>query len=121
VHACAAPPLYVPGLHNEAVALVDPVEHECPAAHGPSHVDAVAPGPAPYRPASQGPLQAEVDSPAVAPNAPGGHSVQAPAPLTLYVPGLHRTATALVLLAGQAYPAVHSPLQAAVGNPAVAP
>jgi hypothetical protein len=45
--------------------------------------------------------------PAVAPYRPAGHGVQVPAPLKLYWPAGHKTAVALVLPAGQAYPAVH--------------
>ncbi len=69
VHSPAAPVLYRPTGHTDAVALVDPVGQAYPAAHGPAHVDPAAPAEAPKRPA--------------------GHGVQAAAPAPLYVPGGH--------------------------------
>jgi hypothetical protein len=54
----------------------------------------------------------------VAPYRPAGHSVHVPAPPKLYVPTPHTLAVAFVLPAGQEYPAVQLPLQAAVAAPA---
>ncbi len=58
--------------------------------------------------------------PGVSPYRPGAQSVQEDAPTTLYLPAGHRT-PAVALPGGQAYPAGHGPLQAAVVSPPVAP
>ncbi len=50
-----------------------------------------------------------------------GQLAQVPAPPKLYSPGGHSTAVALVEPAGQAYPAVHSPLQVSADAATAAP
>jgi hypothetical protein len=72
-------------------------------------------------PALQLPVQAAVPNPADEPNAPSGHWVQDPAPAPLYCPAGQMDAVALVLPAGQAYPAVHGPLHVATVRPTLAP
>ena len=67
------------------------------------------------------PVQAAPVRPDVSPYRPAAQSVQAPAPLKLYFPGLQMAAVVLVDPATQANPALQLPLQPAVGRPLVAP
>ena len=90
---------YTPAGH--AVQPVEPAVLYCPAAHCPP--------------------QAAVEDPAAAPYVPAGQGEHDPAPATLYCPAGHMDAVALVLPAGQAYPAVQLPLHADDVNPPVAP
>ncbi len=60
-------------------------------------------------------------SPLVLPNRPAAHDVHEPWPPTLYVPGRHIDAVALVDPSAQAYPAAQLPLHAADGSPGTAP
>ena len=62
-------------------------------------------------PGGHGAVQPAVVRPAELPYTPAGHSVHAPAPARLYCPAAHRVAVADVDPAGQAYPAMHAPLQ----------
>ena len=48
VHVPCPPVLNLPGLHTDAVALVDSAAHACPALHGPLHVATDRPDVAPY-------------------------------------------------------------------------
>jgi hypothetical protein len=52
---------------------------------------------------------------------PGGQGLQDPAPARAYVPAGQMDAVELVDPAGQAYPDVQGPVQAAVVRPVVAP
>lgn len=74
-------------------------------------------------PAWQAPLHAGVGSPAVGPKVPPGHGVQSDDPARLYVPGGHKASGSFgeEESAGQANPALHSPLQLARTMPALAP
>jgi hypothetical protein len=93
--------LYVPGRHINAVALVDPATHACPAA--------------------QLPLHAGDDSPCSAPNRPAAHKMHDAAPASEYLPAAQTDAVALVDPSAQAYPAAQLPLHAADGSPGTAP
>ncbi len=103
------------------MALVDPLGHAYPEVHAPVHVAAVSAVLEPYSPAGHSPLQAGVVRAAEAPKVPSGQSAHTPAPLSLYLPGGHCTAVALVDPAGHEYPAVQLPLHWVVFNPLVAP
>ena len=92
-----------------------------PAKHGPVHKGLVSPCVEPYRPRSHGPLHAAVVVPAEDPNKPTAHATHAPAPPTLYQPGGHSTAVALVEPDGQAKPGEQPPLHPEVLSPGTAP
>jgi hypothetical protein len=83
--------LYIPSGHMDAVPLVDPDAHAYPATHAPLH-DAVV----------------NLDT---EPNLPPGHSLQLPAPCTLYVPGKHFVCVGTVDPGGQLNPAAQIPEQ----------
>ena len=83
--------LYLPIAHWAGVADVDPALHTYPAVQLPVHAAVVRPAVEPYRPA--------------------GQSVQEPAPAREYLPATHWDAVPVVDPAGQAYPAVHGPVQ----------
>ena len=89
--------LYLPSGHMDAVPVVDPDAHAYPATHAPLH-DAV-------------------ESLDTDPNLPPGHSLQLPAPCTLYVPGKHLVCVGTVEPGGQLYPAVQLPEQLGVDWP----
>jgi hypothetical protein len=121
VHTLAPVKLYRPAGHTAAVALADPATHAYPALQFPVHSGVVRPLDDPYRPASQGPLQLMVGMADTAPYRPALQLVHTLAPGRLYLPAGHRIAVALVEAAGQAYPALHSPLQLAFGMADTAP
>ncbi len=73
----------------------------------------------PKAPAGHAAVQVASDSPVVLPYSPTAHALHSLAPPTLYLPGGHTTATADTDPDGHAYPALHSPLQTAVVEPAV--
>jgi hypothetical protein len=77
----------------------------------PEQVVSVSPLVSPKRPAGHKPLQLAVGREVALPNLPAEHRLHTPAPPKLYCPALHAAAVALVLPVGQAYPAVHVPLQ----------
>ena len=120
-HVPAPPTLYCPTAQPTAVALVDPVGHEYPAAHGPLHADVASPGDAPKRPASHGPLHAAVVNSGVAPYRPALQLLQIAAPGREYCPGEHGTAVGVTEPAGHANPALQLPLQFAATAAGVAP
>ena len=66
-------------------------------------------------------MHAAVVSPVVLPYDPGGHAVQKPDPLRLYVPSGHSIAVAFVDPATHAYPALQLPLHDAFARPLAAP
>lgn len=101
LHTVAPAMEYVPGPQMEAEALVLPAGQMKPAGHGP--------------------LQLADTSPGVLPNTPPGHTVHTAAPPVEYVPGWHRVAVALVLPAGQAYPAAQAPVQVDTVSPRTPP
>jgi hypothetical protein len=101
VHVAAPAPLYCPVGHTKAVADVDGEGQECPAV--------------------QAPVQVATAMGAVAPNHPAGQSMHNDAPARLYRPRAHRVAVGDTDPAGQEYPAVQLPEQAAVVSPATAP
>jgi hypothetical protein len=105
----------------DAVELVDPAGQAYPAEQFPMHADAVRPPTDPKRPVSHRPLHDATLMPGSEPYRPALQLVQTPAPPTLYVPTGQTIAVALLEAAGQAYPAVQGPLQAAVGSPVVPP
>ncbi len=90
---------YVPAGHTDAVALVDPAGHACPALQGPLH------------PAVLKPTAVTLNQ------VPAGQSLHDPAPARLYCLVGHTDAVALVDPAAHAYPAVQFPLQVAVFRP----
>ena len=116
MHNAAPSSLNVPAPHMAAVALVDPSAQTYPAWQGPTHALEIWPSASPYRPALHKPLHAAVVRPVSQPYVPGAHGVQSPDPATLYVPDGHSTAVELVLPAGHAYPALHTPLHDADGK-----
>ena len=83
------------------MAVVDPAGHTYPAAHGP--------------------LQLALGMAAVAPYRPDAHTLQDPAPPTLYWPAGQVAAVALVDPATHAYPGLQVPEQADVERPGTAP
>ena len=86
--------------------------------HTPLQLEFVSPGNAPYSPAGHGAVHALVFNATVAPYRPAGQDEHVPAPPKLYVPTPQTLAVAFVLPAGQEYPAVQLPLQAALATPA---
>ena len=120
-HTLAPVTLYCPGLHNIAVAFVDPAGHAYPAAHGPLQLLLVDPVTSPYRPASHAPLQPAVALPLTLPYSPALQFMHTLAPATLYCPGRHNIAVAFVDPAGHAYPAAHGPLQLLLVAPVTFP
>jgi hypothetical protein len=101
VHDAAPASEYLPATQTAAMALVDSGAHMNPAEQLPLHAADDRPGSAPYRPAA--------------------HGVHEPWPPTLYVPGRHMNAAALVDPAAQACPAVQLPLHTADVRPGTAP
>jgi hypothetical protein len=88
---------YWPARHGAAVGLADPATQKYPAVQLPVQVATV--------------MAEEL------PNSPAGHGVHTPAPDRLYCPATQIAAVELVDPATHAYPAVHSPLHAAVLRP----
>ena len=96
VHDPCPASLYWPAGHTTAVEVVDPDAHAYLALHAPLHADVV--------------------KPVVFPNLPAAHAMHDPEPVVLYCPVAHIAAVELVDPAGQAYPAVQGPVQAAVNK-----
>jgi hypothetical protein len=117
VHADAPAREYWPAGQMEVVAEVDPAGHACPAEQLPVHDAEVSPAEDPYCPAEHSPVQSAVVMPVDEPYLPAAHWVQNAAPPREYCPAMHRAAVGEVDPAGQAYPAVQFPEQAAVARP----
>ncbi len=98
-HEPAPDRLNRPAGQVSAVALVEPAGQEYPAVQGPLQS-------AEFRPTAD-----KLN------HLPAGQSLHAPAPARLYLPVGHTDAVASVDPAGQEYPAVQGPLQAAVLRP----
>ncbi len=101
VQAAAPASLYCPGSQMTAVGEVEPATHAYPAVQFPLHPAVGSPDDAPYRPAA--------------------HTLHTPDPPTLYQPGLHTTAVALVEPAGHAYPALQFPTHVGDATPDTSP
>ncbi len=121
MHADAPAKEYLPALQKDTVAFVDPAGQAYPEVQLPEQDAVVRPVEAPYVPPGQLPLHEEVDRPCVAPYSPTGQAVHDAAPPVEYCPVGQMDAVGNVDPAGQAYPAVHGPVQAAVVRPVVAP
>ncbi len=91
----------MPRGHTRAVLFVDPAGQAYPAV--------------------QLPLQPAVDNPTVDPNVPAGHELHWGEASILKEPAPHKTIVLFVDPGGQAYPARHPPLHAAVDRPVAAP
>ena len=113
--------LYRPTAQIAAVALTDPATQKYPAEQFPLQRSDDTPAAPPYRPAGHGAVQPAVVSPLLFPNTPAGHSLHAPCPPTLYLPGPHMAAVALVDPAAHSCPAAQLPLHVATDTPAVDP
>ena len=66
-------------------------------------------------------MHAAVGSPVLLPYSPALQLLQEPAPASEYLPTLQIAAVGVTDPATHAYPAVYSPLHAALGRPVVAP
>ncbi len=97
MHSPAAARLYRPAGHMDAVALVDPAGHAYPAVQVSMHGDTLA---------------------ALPLKVPGAHGEHTEAPARLNVPEGQTDVVSLVDPAGHAYPALQTPLHAALLAPA---
>jgi hypothetical protein len=121
VQALAPARLYLPGGQTAADGLVEPATQANPAVQGPLQDDNTRPATTPNRPASQGPLQLALGRPDVDPYRPAAQLLHTLEPDVLNCPAVHAVAVAFLEAAGHAYPAVHRPLQLALGMAAETP
>ena len=120
MHAAVGRPLVSP--YRPALQLLQapaPVKLYCPTGQA-AGVEEVDPATHTY-PAVQFPLHDALGRPVVAPYVPDGHDVHTPAPAKLYWPATQTAADDDTLPAAQAYPALHSPLHAALLSPDIDP
>jgi hypothetical protein len=103
------------------VADVLPAGQAYPAVQDPVQAGVVSPDDAPNLPVGHAAVHDAFESPAVEPYSPWLQLVHADAAAREYWPAGHTAAVADVEPAGQTYPAVQGPLQAAEPNAAVAP
>jgi hypothetical protein len=111
LQVAAAPRDHCPGAHGDAVVvgLVDPGAQKYP---GGTLQGEQEEAPAPLHcPAPQRPEQTAVASAEVAPYKPAGQSVHDPSPIRLYLPVEQLVTVGEMEPAGQAYPALHGPVQ----------
>ena len=98
-----------------------PATQKYPAVHSPLHAAVLRPDTDPNVPAGHCAVHAAVGSPVLLPYSPALQLLQDPAPASEYLPTRQIAAVGVTDPATHAYPAVHSPLHAALGRPVVAP